>query len=247
MFDTVIVITDRLVLDQQLQDTIYQFEHKKGVVEKIDEDTQQLAKALATRVPIIISTIQKFPFIAGASTRSARRARAVAIDTAGRALRRHRRRGAFLVGRRDGAGPARHPQQGRHRSRHRRRKLLDDEDDSGLTAEAREAMLRDMAKRPRQPNLSYFAFTATPKFKTKALFDEPGDDGQLAVPPLQHAAGDPGRLHPRRAGELHDLQGLLRPREAGRRRSRSAEARSGHARWRGSSPSIRTTCARRSR
>jgi type I restriction enzyme, R subunit len=39
-------------------------------------------------------------------------------------------------------------------------------------------MLREMAKRPRQPNLSYFAFTATPKFKTMALFDEPSDDGK---------------------------------------------------------------------
>jgi hypothetical protein len=55
VFDSVIVITDRLILDQQLQDTIYQFEHKRGVVEKIDEDTQQLAKALAGRVPIVIA------------------------------------------------------------------------------------------------------------------------------------------------------------------------------------------------
>src|SRR5208283_2716277 len=47
VFDSVIVITDRLVLDQQLQNTIYQFEHKTGVVEKIDENTQQLARALA--------------------------------------------------------------------------------------------------------------------------------------------------------------------------------------------------------
>ena len=47
VFDTVVVITDRRVLDQQLQDTIYQFEHKRGVVQKIDENTQQLAKALA--------------------------------------------------------------------------------------------------------------------------------------------------------------------------------------------------------
>ena len=42
-FHSVIVVTDRRVLDQQLQSTIYQFEHKAGVVEKIDEDTQQLA------------------------------------------------------------------------------------------------------------------------------------------------------------------------------------------------------------
>ena len=84
VFDTVVVITDRLVLDQQLQDTIYQFEHKKGVVEKIDEDTQQLAKALADRVPIVISTIQKFPFIAQAINTMAKKGEAVAIDTAGR-------------------------------------------------------------------------------------------------------------------------------------------------------------------
>ncbi len=53
------MITDRTVLDRQLQDTIYQFEHKAGVVQKIDEDTQQLVRALNDGVPIIISTIQK--------------------------------------------------------------------------------------------------------------------------------------------------------------------------------------------
>ncbi len=60
IFDTVVVITDRRVLDQQLQDTIYQFEHKQGVVQKIDEDTRQLVNALMTGTPIIISTVQKF-------------------------------------------------------------------------------------------------------------------------------------------------------------------------------------------
>ena len=49
VFHSVVVITDRRVLDQQLQNTIYQFEHKTGVVEKIDEDTQQLAQALSQR------------------------------------------------------------------------------------------------------------------------------------------------------------------------------------------------------
>ena len=60
MFHSVIVVTDRRVLDQQLQATIYQFEHKTGVVEKIDEDTRQLAKALSQGTPIVITTIQKF-------------------------------------------------------------------------------------------------------------------------------------------------------------------------------------------
>ena len=63
VFDSVIVVTDRQVLDTQLQDTIYQFEHKQGVVQKIDEDTRQLAQALAGGTPIIITTLQKFPFI----------------------------------------------------------------------------------------------------------------------------------------------------------------------------------------
>ena len=63
VFDSVIVITDRVVLDKQLQDTIYQFEHKHGVVQKIDEDSRQLAEALESAVPIIITTLQKFPFV----------------------------------------------------------------------------------------------------------------------------------------------------------------------------------------
>ena len=63
VFDSVIVITDRLVLDQQLQNTIYQFEHKQGVVQKIDADSTQLSEALSSGVPIVITTLQKFPFV----------------------------------------------------------------------------------------------------------------------------------------------------------------------------------------
>ena len=63
VFDSVVIITDRVVLDQQLQETVYQFEHKHGVVQKIDENTAQLARALREGVPIIITTLQKFPFV----------------------------------------------------------------------------------------------------------------------------------------------------------------------------------------
>jgi type I restriction enzyme R subunit len=63
VFDSVIVITDRRVLDKQLQDTIYQFEHKQGVVQKIDEDSTQLADSLKSGTPIVITTLQKFPFV----------------------------------------------------------------------------------------------------------------------------------------------------------------------------------------
>ncbi len=64
VFDKVVVITDRVVLDRQLQDTIYQFEHARGVVVKIDKNSAQLAEALAgEQARIIITTLQKFPFV----------------------------------------------------------------------------------------------------------------------------------------------------------------------------------------
>jgi type I restriction enzyme R subunit len=177
VFDSVVVITDRLILDQQLQDTIYQFEHKKGVVEKIDDNTQQLAKALADRVPIVISTIQKFPFIAQAINTLAKKGETIKVDTKDR-------RFAVIVDEAHSSAAGEGAQELRSILNKDgieaivAAQMLDEEDDSNLTPEARENLLREMAKRPRQPNLSYFAFTATPKFKTLALFDEPGDDGK---------------------------------------------------------------------
>ena len=63
IFYSVIVVTDRVVLDQQLQDTIYQFEHKRGVVQKIDVSSRQLAEALENAVPVVITTLHTFPFV----------------------------------------------------------------------------------------------------------------------------------------------------------------------------------------
>jgi type I restriction enzyme R subunit len=176
VFDTIVVITDRRVLDQQLQDTIYQFEHKKGVVEKIDENTQQLVKALAGGVPIVISTIQKFPFITQAIGTLGKKGEAVKIDTAGK-------RFAVIV------DEAHSSQSGDTATELKRilnssgieavlaEQILDMEDEE-LSDTAKESLMREMLKRPRQPNLSFFAFTATPKFKTKVVFNEPGEDGK---------------------------------------------------------------------
>lgn len=177
VFDSVVVITDRRVLDQQLQDTIYQFEHKQGVVQKIDENTQQLAKALSGSVPIIISTIQKFPFITQAIETLEKRGQEVKIDTVGK-------RFAVIV------DEAHSSQSGE--SAMELRKVLNKEgiqsaiaeqileiDEEALSDEAKEALLAEMLKRPQQQNISYFAFTATPKFKTLAVFNEPGKNGKL--------------------------------------------------------------------
>lgn len=176
VFHSVIVITDRLVLDQQLQNTIYQFEHKQGVVQKIDENTQQLVKALADGVPIIISTVQKFPFITQAIQTLEKKGQAISISTAGK-------RFAVIV---DEA----HSSQGGETAMELRKVLnkdgieaaiaeqLLDLEEEDLSNEAQQEMVREQLKRTKQPNLSFFAFTATPKFKTKMVFDEPGEDGQ---------------------------------------------------------------------
>ncbi|MYE84727.1 MAG: type I restriction endonuclease subunit R [Gammaproteobacteria bacterium] len=175
VFHSVVVVTDRRVLDQQLQSTIYQFEHKTGVVEKIDEDTQQLAKALSQGTPIVITTIQKFPFISQALSTLEKKGAGVSIDTAGK-------RFAVIV---DEA----HSSQSGETARALKGMLnkegieaviaaqLADEEDEDLGDETKAAALRDALRRTRQPNLSFFAFTATPKFKTKILFDEPGPSG----------------------------------------------------------------------
>ena len=176
IFHSVVVVTDRLVLDQQLQDTIYQFEHKTGVVEKIDENTQQLARALSQGTPIIITTIQKFPFISQALSTLEEKGSGVKIDTAGK-------RFAVIV---DEA----HSSQSGDSATALRGMLnkdgieaavaaqLSEEEDDDLSEEGKAAIIRDKLKRARQPNLSFFAFTATPKFKTIALFDEPGSLGK---------------------------------------------------------------------
>ena len=175
VFHSVVVVTDRRVLDQQLQATIYQFEHKTGVVEKIDEDTQQLARALSQGTPIVITTIQKFPFISQALSTLEKRGSGVKIDTTGK-------RFAVIV---DEA----HSSQSGETATALRGMLnkagieaaivaqLSDEEDDDLSDDARAAVLRDALQRARQPNLSFLAFTATPKFKTKAQFDEPGPSG----------------------------------------------------------------------
>jgi type I restriction enzyme R subunit len=175
VFHSVIVVTDRRVLDQQLQNTIYQFEHKTGVVEKIDENTQQLAKALSGGTPIVITTIQKFPFISKALHTLEKKGEGVQIDTASK-------RFAVIV---DEA----HSSQSGETANELRGMLnkdgieaavaaqLSDEEDDDLSEEAKAKILRDAMKRKRQPNLSFFAFTATPKFKTKTLFNEPGPSG----------------------------------------------------------------------
>lgn len=183
IFHSVIVITDRRVLDKQLQDTIYQFDHKEGVVKKIDENTKQLVEALATGVPIIVTTLQKFPFVLEAveklnkDSKERNKIQELALDT-------KNKRFAVIV------DEAHSSQSGEAAAELKRilnkegiervvlEQMQGEDDDTGLSEEARAKMLEEAAKRGKQENISFFAFTATPKFKTKAVFNEPGENAE---------------------------------------------------------------------
>jgi type I restriction enzyme R subunit len=161
VFDSVIVITDRKVLDSQLQNTIYQFEHKEGVVQKIDKDSQQLADALAAGSNIIITTLQKFPFILDKIGELPARKYAVIIDEA-------------------------HSSQGGEATKKMKEVLSaksledaeKDEADTGLEEDAEDEIRKSMLARGKQTNLSFFGFTATPKPKTVEVFGTKGANGK---------------------------------------------------------------------
>jgi type I restriction enzyme R subunit len=170
IFDSVVVITDRVVLDRQLQNTIYQFDHRQGVVQKIDENSRQLAEALESGVPIIITTLQKFPFVTGQLMKLAEergtgnrsylptRKYAVIIDEA------HSSQSGETATELKGV-------LGGAELRKKAQELAHEEGEIEM-----ERLFRAMAKRGHQPNMSFFAFTATPKHKTLAIFgrnDEP--------------------------------------------------------------------------
>ncbi len=159
IFDSVIVVTDRKVLDNQLQDTIYQFEHKMGVVQKIDKNSKQLAEALQSGTNIIITTLQKFPFVIEHIATLPSRKYAVIVDEA-------------------------HSSQGGEASKKMKEvlsaKSLEEAEleDTVEEEDAEDEIRKSMLARGRQPNLSFFAFTATPKFKTLEVFGVKGADGR---------------------------------------------------------------------
>ena len=181
MFDCVVVITDRRVLDQQLQDAIHQIEHVRGVVKHIDQNSRQLAQALVDGTKIVITTIQKFPFIMQgllniAGTDSADepseietgQANAWRAQIAGRNY-------AIIV---DEA----HSSQSGSTAREMKHILgaagLTDADPSQDPEDLEDALTAMAESKGPQPNLSFFAFTATPKAKTIELFGIPGPDGK---------------------------------------------------------------------
>jgi len=160
IFDQVIVITDRRVLDRQMRRQIAQFEQVAGVVRSVTDSSSELLDALRSeQAKIITTTLQKFPFVLrllDLDDQLSSRTYAVIVDEA-------------------------HSSQSGESAADLKQLLgsltpedLDLDEDDGTPA----ALLARLAARGRQPNLSFFAFTATPKAKTLELFGTRGPDGK---------------------------------------------------------------------
>jgi type I restriction enzyme R subunit len=164
VFDSMVVITDRRVLDRQLQTTMRQFEQTLGVVENIDTTSRQLKEALESGKTIIVTTLQKFPVIAKEIGELPGKRFALIVDEAHssqsgestKSLKAVLSSGSLEEAESEEAGAAT-PEE-----------------------ELESTILAEVEKRGRLPNLSTFAFTATPKPKTLELFGTKRPDGKFA-------------------------------------------------------------------
>ena len=151
IFDSVVVVTDRKVLDKQIRDTIKQFAQVSATVGHA-EHSGDLRRFLADGKKIIITTVQKFPFILDEIGDEHRgRSFAIIIDEA-------------------------HSSQGGRTAAKMHAALSDHGEEEEETIE--DAINRIMEAHKMLPNASYFAFTATPKNKTLELFGEPVPEGE---------------------------------------------------------------------
>ncbi len=152
MFDSIIVITDRKVLDKQIQNTIRQLEQTKGVVCNVDINSQQLREYLEQGKSIIVTTVQKFPVISEEIPKLKSKSFAVIIDEV-------------------------HSSQSGETSKHLKKSLSksvldgyqEGEDRDDLT-EVDRLVLDEIIARGKQPHISYFGFSGTPKNKTLEIF-----------------------------------------------------------------------------
>jgi Type III restriction enzyme, res subunit./Type I restriction enzyme R protein N terminus (HSDR_N). len=158
--DSVIVITDRRILDRQLQSTILQFEQTLGVVENIDKDAQQLKDALDKGKRIIVTTLQKFPVIVDQMSQMQDKRFAVLIDEA------HSSQSGDSTGLMKKALTALNLEDA-------------EKEDSVEQEDLEDRIVQEMQRRGNIPNASLFAFTATPKPKTLEIFGDRRDDGKF--------------------------------------------------------------------
>ncbi len=163
IFTSVIVVTDRRVLDSQLQETISAFDHKFGLVETIGEgkSSKDLRDAINSGKKIIVTTLQKFPVIYKEVDDNTGKRFAIIVDEA-------------------------HSSQTGSSAQKLKTALADTEDARNEYAELidedeiedfEDKIVKEMLSHGKHKNLSFFAFTATPKQKTLEMFGEKMKDG----------------------------------------------------------------------
>jgi len=158
VYDMVIVISDRRVIDKQLQEQVKSIEKVKGIVEVIEKDSKQLAEALKTGSNIVVTTLQKFPFILEEVRDMPKRKYAVIIDEA------HSSQTGTL---------ARKMKQVLSTGSLEEAEFIDDIDD-----EMEEELLKEIESFRNLNNISFYAFTATPKNKTLEMFGTMDERGE---------------------------------------------------------------------
>jgi len=163
VFDSIVVITDRRILDRQLQATVRQFEQTLGVVENIDTTSRQLKDALESGKTIIVTTLQKFPVIVNEIQDLPGKRFAVIVDEAHSSQSGESTKSLKTVLAAKSLEEAeREEAQGK-----------------SIEEELDDAILGEMEKRRLPPNVSMFAFTATPKPRTLELFGQKRADGKF--------------------------------------------------------------------
>lgn len=155
MFNSVVVLTDRKVLDSQLQDTIYQFDHVEGVVTKVKNGSKELRDSINAGVPIIVSTLQKFPYIYKEIT-SKNKNFAIIVDEAHSS--QSGKAASTVV---EGLGDIEEALKEYAQIEGKAEAQKEDTEDT---------LVKTLASQGQHPNLSFFAFTATPKAKTLNRF-----------------------------------------------------------------------------
>ena len=160
IFDSIIVVTDRRVLDKQLQNTIKQVAQVEGVVHAVDKTSAQLRGFLESGKDIIISTIQKFSVIAEEIGKLKSKTFAVIVDEA-------------------------HSSQSGESARNLRASLSKGIEEAETEYNVDEVsdidakILEQMQQRRMQEHISYFGFSGTPKNKTLELFGRKDAEGKF--------------------------------------------------------------------
>lgn len=162
IFNSVIVVTDRKILDSQLQDTIYQFDHIDGVVRPITKGSESLKTALNDGAKIIITTLQKFPYIYQ-DIQSTGKRYAVIVDEA-----HSSQSGTAAKKLKVALGDTEEVLEQYAREEAEEESKMEDYEDN---------LVKELSTHGMHKNISFFAFTATPKNKTLQLFGEKQENG----------------------------------------------------------------------